>query len=139
MRKLAWKIVFIIGLLALCVWSFYPPSEKVRLGRDLQGGVSLIYRVNIDARDPNPQGTISQVITVLKERVNPTGGLDISLQSLGRDRIEIVMPLPNEEVQARRKQYAKALIDLLRLAYIAPNELQTALETDRADWRYHQN
>ncbi|MHC4415313.1 MAG: protein translocase subunit SecD [Planctomycetota bacterium] len=132
MRNLPWKIVFILGLLALCLWSVFPPSERIRLGKDLRGGVSLIYHVRIDPKDPDPQRTLTQVITVLKERVNPQGILDISMQPLGQDRIEIVMPIPNPEVQSLREAYEDALEALLRKAQIPAGELQAALEANQA-------
>ena len=136
MRNQILKIVLIIALLALCVWSFYPPQEKVRLGKDLRGGVSLIYHVKIDPNDPDPQATLNQVITVLKERVNPKGILDISMQPMGVDRIEIVMPLPNKMVQGLREAYEIALDEVLRQAQIPHGELLTALEAGNAVERF---
>src|SRR5262245_39947130 len=47
-RNLRWKILVIIGVAALAVWSFSPPSRKVKLGLDLKGGVHLVLRVNTD-------------------------------------------------------------------------------------------
>ena len=136
MRKLAWKIVLVLVLLALCLWSVYPIDEKIRLGRDLRGGVSLIYHVRLDPTDPDPQGTLLQVISVLKQRVNPQGVLDISFMPMGVDRIEVVMPLPNEEVLALRDAYETALNALLREAHISASGLQRALEADAAVERY---
>ncbi|MHC4220246.1 MAG: hypothetical protein ACYSU7_17510, partial [Planctomycetota bacterium] len=132
MKTLLWKILFILLILALCVWAIYPPAERIRLGKDLRGGVSLIYHVNIDPRDPNPQATVTQVITVLKERVNPKGVLDISMQPLGFDRIEIVMPLPSKTVRALRETYERALETLLRDAQISRGELRTSLAAGQA-------
>src|SRR5213593_1064016 len=42
------KLILIVGVIALAVWSFYPPSQKVNLGLDLKGGVHLVMRVNTD-------------------------------------------------------------------------------------------
>jgi preprotein translocase subunit SecD len=47
-KNLRWKILTIIGILALAVYLFYPPSQKVRLGLDLKGGVQLVLRVQTD-------------------------------------------------------------------------------------------
>ncbi len=136
MRKLIWKIVLILALLALCLWSLYPIDKKIRLGKDLRGGVSLIYHVNIDPNDPDPKGTLAQVITVLMDRVNPAGVLDISMQPMGADRIEIVMPLPNKDVIKARGIYERALDGLLREAHISPSALQRGLESRSAVERF---
>ena len=47
-KNLRWKALAIFAVLALSVWSFYPPQEKVRLGLDLRGGVHLVLRVQTD-------------------------------------------------------------------------------------------
>ncbi len=65
MRRIIQRIVLIVGLLVLCVWAIYPPEQKIRLGKDLRGGVSLVYHVRLDPGDNNPQATIGQMITVL--------------------------------------------------------------------------
>ncbi len=136
MRNLIWKILLIAGLLGLFVWSIYPPGQRIRLGKDLRGGVSLIYAVHMPQGAPDPQAILTQVITVLQERVNPKGVLDISMQPLGQDRIEIVMPVPNEEVRTLRIAYEDARDALLREAQIPPSQLQTALETKQAVQRF---
>jgi preprotein translocase subunit SecD len=47
-KNLRWKIVVILAVIGLSVWSFYPPDQKVRLGLDLKGGVHLVLRVQTD-------------------------------------------------------------------------------------------
>jgi len=42
------KLILIVGVIALAVWSFYPPGQKVNLGLDLKGGVHMVMRVNTD-------------------------------------------------------------------------------------------
>jgi preprotein translocase subunit SecD len=48
MTNLRWKILAIVVVLGLAIWAFTPPSQKVRLGLDLKGGVHLVLRVNTD-------------------------------------------------------------------------------------------
>ena len=136
MQNLVWKIVLILFILALCVWSVYPPEEKIRLGKDLRGGTSLIYLVNIPDEAGDRQAILAQTIEVLKERVNPTGVLDISMQPLGSDRIEIVMPLPNEQVKLLRAEYDGALDELLRMSQIRQSDLDEALRFNQAVERF---
>jgi preprotein translocase subunit SecD len=47
-KNLRWKVLIIVGVIALSVFAFYPPSQKVRLGLDLKGGVHLVMRVQTD-------------------------------------------------------------------------------------------
>jgi preprotein translocase subunit SecD len=49
MRKnLRWKGLLILAVAAISVWSMYPPGEKIKLGLDLEGGIHLIMKVNMD-------------------------------------------------------------------------------------------
>ena len=49
MRKnLRWKAVLIAVVVGVCIWSAYPPEEKIKLGLDLQGGIHVIMKVNMD-------------------------------------------------------------------------------------------
>ena len=47
-NNLKWKILAILAVVGLAVFSFYPPKDKVRLGLDLKGGVHLVMRVQTD-------------------------------------------------------------------------------------------
>ena len=48
-KNLRWKILLIVAVIGLSVWSFYPPGTKVNLGLDLRGGVHMVMRVQTDA------------------------------------------------------------------------------------------
>lgn len=135
MRNLVFKIVLILVILAGCFVAVYPPQEKIRLGKDLRGGVSLIYSVDI-GEESDPQQVLQQTIEVLQDRINPQGVLDISMEPLGNDRIEVVMPLPSEEVLSLRDRYEQALDDLLAEARIPSRDLDAALRDNRAPERF---
>ncbi len=132
MQNLIWKIILIALILIGCAFAVTPPEKKIRLGRDLSGGVSLIYSVRMDDDTADRQAVLSQTIEVLKERVNPDGVLDIQMTPLGTDRIEVVMPLPNSEVKELADKYRVKLDVLLDKAQIRPATLDQALEEGNA-------
>jgi preprotein translocase subunit SecD len=45
MRHLVRNIFVALALIILSVAAFSPPSKKIKLGKDLEGGSSLIYSV----------------------------------------------------------------------------------------------
>jgi len=129
MRNMFWKLLLIVVVLGFCGAGLF--TKPIRLGKDLRGGVSLVYAVNMpDQGDPSE--ILNQVITVLKDRVNPTGVLDISMQPLGNDRIEVVMPLPDEEVKQLRRQFEDTLEQVLADAQIDGDQLDEAIRNNTA-------
>ncbi|MBT4530309.1 MAG: protein translocase subunit SecD [Phycisphaerae bacterium] len=127
MQNLVWKIVFIVLLLVGCIFAITPPDKKIRLGRDLSGGVSLVYSVRMEENVGDRKAVLSQTIEVLKDRVNPTGVLDIQMTPLGTDRIEVVMPLPSTDVKELAAVYRGYLEGLLESANIRAGDLDRAL------------
>ncbi|MFV2072191.1 MAG: protein translocase subunit SecD [Thermoanaerobaculales bacterium] len=47
-KKIIWRIVLIVAVAALCLWSLYPPGEKIHFGLDLSGGIHLVLQVQTD-------------------------------------------------------------------------------------------
>ena len=125
-KHLLLKFLLIAALAAVCLYEIFPVERQIRLGKDLRGGVSLTYSVRVPEGSP-PDEVIAQVIDVLKQRVNPQGVLDISMEPQGADRIEVVMPLPNPEVRALQLAFRESLEALLECANIRPSELDSSL------------
>src|SRR5688572_25309201 len=48
MKSTRWRLSIIAAVIALSVWAFYPPAEKVNLGLDLKGGVHLVLAVHTE-------------------------------------------------------------------------------------------
>ncbi len=107
MRQLIRDTIITVGLILICLANIFPVEENLRLGKDLAGGVSLVYTVDVKPTDP--PDVITRTIEVLKERVNPRGLYEIAFEQQGRDRIEITMPLPNEKVKRLRDAFETAL------------------------------
>jgi preprotein translocase subunit SecD len=47
-KNLQYRVAIIVAVVALAVWAFYPPGQKINLGLDLKGGVHLVLRVQTD-------------------------------------------------------------------------------------------
>lgn len=102
-NRLGWGLLA-MAMLAFAFWGFMPPKENLRLGKDLAGGVTLTYAVQIEPGQ-NAQEILNQLATVLGERIDPGNQMDISIVPVGRDRLEITMPLPTENVKALRRAF----------------------------------
>ncbi|MDX1632523.1 MAG: hypothetical protein R3234_11710, partial [Thermoanaerobaculia bacterium] len=47
-RSLLWKGLLIVAVVAVMGLSAWPPEEEIRLGLDLQGGMHLVLRVEVE-------------------------------------------------------------------------------------------
>ena len=129
MQNMKWKLIIIAFFVGLSVYSI--ASNGLKFGKDLAGGLSLTYQLNIED-DQNADTIVSQVIEVLKNRVNPTGQLDISIVRQGHDRIEVTMPLPSAEVQELQGRLEGVKLAILDGARMDEGTLQSTLETGTA-------
>lgn len=129
MRKALQLGAVLLALVLISIWSIIPPSEKLRRGKDLAGGVSLVYPVEIEG-DENPSEVLSRTIEVLKQRVDPNGQFDITMIAQGDNRIEVSMPLATENVLALRRQLDEKLEGLAQVS-IGGDELERAVRAPR--------
>lgn len=107
MSTLVRNALILLFCLVFSLFAIYPPESKIRLGKDLAGGVSLVYNVEIGAADP--PDTLSKAASNLKERLDPKGVLEISIVPIGTDRLEITMPLPSDRVKGLQANFEQTL------------------------------
>ncbi len=134
MRTHLWKIILVVVAVLLCANAIFPPREKLKLGKDLAGGVTILYGVKPDAntgRQPT-SAQVSQMISVIRDRIDPKGIYDISIEALGTNQIEISMPLPSPEVKEARRQL-DAHLDALAASSIQPYELDEVFRLSGAE------
>ena len=113
-KNLTPKIVLIIVLVTVAVWTLYPPNKTLKPGIDLAGGTSLIYQIDTHGLKEAEKKDLSQkLITVLRRRIDPANIQNLIWKPLGSTRFEIQMPLASAEARQKRQNYEKAETDLL--------------------------
>jgi SecD/SecF fusion protein len=113
MRQIYKSAIIVLAVMIIMIYGLYPPEKKLRLGKDLSGGASLVYAVSIDPSE-NPKEVLDKTIEVLKRRVDPDGLLEITMVAVGNDRIEITMPLPSPRVKVLKQAFEDELAKLGR-------------------------
>jgi len=131
MRHIIRNAIFCVGLLVLALSAIFPADENLRLGKDLRGGTTLVYAVNIAPGD-DAREVLDNTISVLKERVDPTGVLEIQMVAQGQDRIAITMPLPSEQVIELRRRF-EAELEKLRGSEIDEDAVERAMRAPEAE------
>ena len=106
--------LILIGLIVLLgIFFVVPPKKKLLPGLDIAGGTSLIFEIEEDKDEHNPL-LAEQMKTLLQRRVDPQGVYDLVWRVVGRNRLEVQMPLPpaeNNELKSAFNDARKALGD----------------------------
>ena len=98
-KSLRWKILAILGVVALCLWTVYPPAQKVRLGLDLKGGVHLVLRVQTDDALRLETETAMER---LREELVKGGVANVTATALAVDAFQISGVPPNQDALVRQ-------------------------------------
>jgi SecD/SecF fusion protein len=113
-KNLVPKAVFIIVLVVVAVLTLYPPSKTLKPGIDLAGGTSLIYEIDAVGIEPEKKKNLStDMITVLRRRIDPANIQNLIWKPLGSTRFEIQMPLATAAARAKRQHFEKVKKELL--------------------------
>ena len=113
-KNLLWKKILIVVLVAVAIWTLYPPAKTLKPGIDLAGGTSLIYEIDSQGlKDAEKKDLAQRMITVLRRRIDPGDVQHLVWRIQGNDRFEIQMPLASSEARIKRQNFEKALSALL--------------------------
>ncbi len=105
-KNLFWKFSFVGLLIVMCILSVYPPGKKLKLGIDLAGGTSLLYRIDTtDLNDWEKREIAQTMIRILQQRIDPGNKRNLVWRPNGNDCIEIQMPLAEQATIDLRKAY----------------------------------
>lgn len=88
--------------------------SAIKLGIDLEGGTNLVFEA-IDSKDkPINADIMQQMVVAIGKRVNPTGTEEVVVRTVGRNRLEVIVPGAKPEDVARIK---KRIVELGSLEF----------------------
>lgn len=106
----------------------YGPKQRLKGGIDLVGGYALTYDVSVPENRIGSD-VVEKTIEVLKDRVDPTGTMNLVWRPVAGNRLEVQMALPPQEVRDLRDKYFAAL-DELKKGNISEGRLNSALKLE---------
>ncbi|MBU2063220.1 MAG: protein translocase subunit SecD [Candidatus Omnitrophica bacterium] len=116
LANLKLKLLFIIGLVILCIWIIYPLNEKINLGLDLQGGIFLTLRVDTSKMPANISDAVradavDKSIEIIRKRIDQFGVKEPSISKQGKDRIIVELPGVTDRTRALQLIGRTALLE----------------------------
>jgi len=117
-KNFKWRVLLILAVLVGSIWSLYPPTntdwskfpatDKVTLGLDLQGGMHIVLKVDLDQMDEemfsDPEArrdAVDRVHEVLINRIDEFGVREPSITRQGTDHIVVQLPGVTDRQRAK--------------------------------------
>src|ERR1700752_3689546 len=99
------RILLIIAVIALSLWTIYPIGQTLKLGLDLNGGVQLVLRVlqPPDASSDRRDEIVEQALRTISRRVNELGVAEaVVARYTAADQILVQLPGVSDVERARQ-------------------------------------
>src|SRR5262245_26419031 len=115
-----YRVLVVVGVIALSLWSLYPPNDTIKRGLDLNGGVQLVLRVDTDgavraasersterltpaAIAQIREDTVEQALETIERRVNALGVAEpVVARYTRQDQIFVQLPGVTDAPGAKR-------------------------------------
>ncbi|MEM9752675.1 MAG: protein translocase subunit SecD [Planctomycetota bacterium] len=101
-----WKPLLLIFVVVGC--ALLLQFKSLNPGIDLAGGTTLTYAVQVP-ENQDPEEAIEQTIEILKQRVDPSGIMNLVWRAEVGDRLSVQMALAPPDVKEKRDAYNAAL------------------------------
>ncbi|HEX4667788.1 MAG TPA: protein translocase subunit SecD [Chthoniobacterales bacterium] len=129
-RKRLLAILLMALLVAFSCSIIWPPSKKIQLGLDIQGGTSFLIRlVPGEGTRELTKNNLEQAVEVIRKRVDYFGGGEPVISPVGTDRILVQIPGldPAKIIEARQQLSRVAKLEF-RLVYPDNGERLRAID-----------
>ena len=124
MRYPIWKPLLIVAVVLACAAVLW--FNGLKPGIDLAGGVTLVYDVDVP-EGVNAEDEIDSTISILSNRVDPAGVMNLGWRRMAGNRIEVQMAQATPAVRVMRERYEAAL-ERLNRENVDPRGLEAALQ-----------
>lgn len=91
-RRNIWLLVATLLLIITSIALFVPPQDKINLGLDIRGGLSVVMTADTENGAPVTDEQMEDSRTIIENRVNALGASEATVQVQGTDQIIVQIP-----------------------------------------------
>ena len=110
MKYPLWKPAVLIGIVLACAAAI--TFAGINRGIDLAGGTTLTYAVSVPEGE-KAETVIEDTIEILKERVDPSGIMNLIWRSEAGNRLTVQMPMAPADVAEKRDVFEALLAEMV--------------------------
>jgi len=85
-------LIVVVALAVFSIMMFMPPQEKINMGLDIQGGVSVVMTAKTTSDEVPSSEQMEAAVAVLQNRVNALGASEATVQQQGTNQILVQIP-----------------------------------------------
>src|SRR3989338_6338985 len=124
-KNFKWKVLLIVVLTAASLWKVYPQStwshfpktDQINLGLDLQGGMHLVLRVDLNAvPEAAREDAADRALEVIRNRIDEFGVREPVISKQGKDKIIVQLPGITDHERAKNIIGKTALLEFRLVA-----------------------
>jgi SecD/SecF fusion protein len=88
-----YKVLLILALVGISIYSVWPPQKKISLGLDLKGGMFLVLKAELQALpEAARKDATDRIREIILNRIDQFGVTEPSVQKQGNDRLIVQLP-----------------------------------------------
>jgi len=126
-KKLIYKSVFILAVMAICAFYSFPLDKRINLGLDLKGGMHLLLKVDTShLSNEAKEDAADRALEVIRNRIDQFGVRETSIQKQGEDEIVVQLPGVTDRERAIDIIGKTAMLEF-KLVSKDPEKLKAAL------------
>ncbi|MBI4971530.1 MAG: protein translocase subunit SecD [Candidatus Omnitrophica bacterium] len=92
-KNFKWKVLLIVAIVAFSLWKIYPPEKQITLGLDLQGGMHIVMKVDLNkVPEAARKDATDRAVEIIRNRIDELGVKEPSITKQGSDHIVIQLP-----------------------------------------------
>lgn len=91
-RRNIWLLIATLLVIIASVALFVPPQDKINLGLDIRGGLSVVMTADSENGAPVTDEQMEDSRTIIENRVNALGASEATVQVQGTDQIIVQIP-----------------------------------------------
>lgn len=88
-----WKVLLILVIVSFSLWKVYPPQKQIHLGLDLQGGMQILLKVELDKIPAEARGDATdRVVEIIRNRIDEFGVREPVINKQAKDLVVVQLP-----------------------------------------------
>ncbi len=97
-----WKVLLILAVIGFSAWRIWPPQKQLHLGLDLQGGMQILLRVELEKIPVEArEDATDRAVEIIRNRIDEFGVLEPVITKQAKDLIVVQLPGVTDRQRAK--------------------------------------